>query len=325
MEIAASALTPELADYLENVEWGYKTGVRYRILDRRRMLEHVLPRGELRVVRENREIVGTLFSLHKRVEIAPGLSIPARYETLLSVIPQARGKGRSKALLQATLDEQPRGIQYAYVEEKNAPSAAAFKALGYEPFGRFIATTLNRLRPQRSTRAKLLDPERKDFMQSRLRDFYKDHALTDIPESFLPTHYWILEKNGQPAAGVQIEEERWSITAMPGLEGLLAVHVLPKRIPVLKISHLYCPPGYEQELMELVMHLTHYFGKKLALAYWDPRSPVYERLKQRLRFGFFNPLFETPVWVWARFPGFSPAEVAEFQRRPFVISPLDVS
>ena len=79
------------------------------------------------------------------------------------------------------------------------------------------------------------------------------------------------------------------------------------------------------EFMELVIHLTGCYRKKLALAYLDPRSPVYQRLKGNLRFGLFNPLFETPVNIWARFQGVAETEIAAFKKRPMVVSPLDIS
>ena len=77
--------------------------------------------------------------------------------------------------------------------------------------------------------------------------------------------------------------------------------------------------------MELAVHVIHHYRKKLALAYLDPRSSIYRRLKKNVAFGFLHPLFETPVNLWARFEGFTPADITELKRRPFVISPLDAS
>ena len=77
--------------------------------------------------------------------------------------------------------------------------------------------------------------------------------------------------------------------------------------------------------MELVMHLTYHHRKKVALAYLDKRSPVYQRLKKTQWFGLFNPLFETPVNIWARFKGFEKYEIDAIKKLPFLISPLDIS
>jgi GNAT superfamily N-acetyltransferase len=315
-------LTPELTDHLENVDWGFETGVRYRILERLAMLNTVIPHGEFRLLRDHEHLIGTLFSLHKNVSFGGKSLIKARYETLLSVRPEEHGKGHAKALIRAALSrEETPAIQYAYIEAKNSPSAAAFKAQGYEIFGRFLATTFNRLRPTLSPHVELISTEHVDVLKNRLAELYQDHLLNDFDISFDPAHYWVFLDQGKPVAGVQIEEELWSITSMPGPDGWFAVHILPhlpflnkilnpRKIPVLKLGHLYAPEGCEKEFMELAMHLTRYYRKKLALAYLDPRSSVYKRLKEKIPFGLFNPLFETPVNIWARFQGFTANEIA---------------
>jgi len=330
-------LSPELLEYLEKVDWGFDTGVRYRILDRRPMLEALLPHGEFRLLLKNHRIIGTVFSLHKKIGLGIGLLIDAQYDTLLSVLPQERGQGYAKALIQSSRSdaEKPK-IQYAYVEEQNIPSASAFKSLGYEIAGRFLATTFNRLKPTLSARAALISAADAASIKAALVDMYREHGLNDVDMSFDQDHYWILHENGRPVVGAQIKEERWSITSMPGAAGLFAVHGLPylpllnrilnpRVIPLLKLSHPYVPEGREKELMELTMHVTCVYRKKLALAYLDPRSSVYRRLKENLRFGLFNPLFETPVNIWARFQNIAETEIVAFKKCPVVISPLDIS
>src|SRR5277367_3650648 len=99
----------------------------------------------------------------------------------------------------------------------------------------------------------------------------------------------------------------------------------PEHIPLIKISNLYIADGREKEFMALVSHLTHHYRKILALAYLDPRSPVYQRLKKSRGFGLFNLFFETPVTIWARFQGFEEKDIQALREKPFVISSLDIS
>jgi hypothetical protein len=330
-------LTPELLIHIEKVVWGFEDGVRYQIFQRKAEFEGVLPHGYFLILRKDARLIGTLLCLQKTLALGNGAPLRALYETTLTVLPSEHGRGHAKSLLQeAGTNTERRSIEYAYIEDKNVPSAAAFKAQGYRPIGRFYATIFNRLRPRQSGRARLLPSDQVEQMTTLLAELYRDHAFADFELSLRPKDYWVVMENGRMIAGAQVEEEIWSIVSMPGPDGWFAVNVLPrlpflrqilnpKRIPVLKIGNLYVPEGHEKDLMELVEHLTHTYRKKLALAYLDKKSLIAQRLQKKLRFGLFNSFFETPVNIWARFHGLNQNEVKALQERPFVISPLDIS
>jgi GNAT superfamily N-acetyltransferase len=331
------ALTPELIDHIEKVVWGVEAGVRYRILDRQAELEWVLPHGYILIMRKDARLIGTLLCLQKTVSLGNGSSIRVLYETTLTVLPSEHGKGHAKSLVQeAETNADRRSIEYAYIEEKNIPSAAAFKAQGFQTIGQFHATTFNRLRPKLSGRVRQLPSGQADQMKTLLSELYRDHTFTDFDVSLRPENYWVLMENNHIMAGAQVEEELWSIVSMPGLDGWFAAKVLPRlpllrrilnpaRIPVLKIGNLFVPEGHEKDFMKLVEHLTHHYRKKLALAYLDLKSPVTKRLKRKLNFGLFNLFFETPVNIWARSHGLDQEEMTSLQGRPFHISPIDIS
>lgn len=330
----SETLSPELLTAIEEVVWGFDAGVRYKIFERQAMLERLVPPGHFLLLRKNRSLVGTLFCLPKNVSDGNSEMREALYLSVLSVRPEEGGQGHAKRLIQAAGAESSGVMEYAYIEALNHPSAAAFKAQGYQELGQFHAVIFNRLRPQLSSRVQSLDVQRLGQMKELLSNLYQGHALCDFDESFQSDHYFVVMDQGKILAGIQLEEEFWSIVSMPGPDGWIAVKILPHlpllsailnpvRIPIIKIGNLYVPPGGEEAFMELVEHLTRQYQKKLALAYLDKRSPVYQRLKKSLSFGCFNPLFETPVSIWAR--GLDPKEWNDLQEKPFVISPLDIS
>jgi hypothetical protein len=335
--VQSDILSDEQQEFIEKVVWGFATGVRYQILERRPMLERVLSDGHFLLLQKSGRLTGTLFCLNKSISLGSGMSANAVYESVLSVHPEEGGKGYAKRLLQeAGSSIQGRCIEYAYIETKNIPSAAAFKTQGFQILGQFHAMTFNRLRPQLSSRVSRLLSKDAKTIQDKLLELYKGHAFLDFETSFDSSHYWVLMDKGQIVSGVQVEEERWSIESMPGIEGWFAVSILPhlpllnrvlnpKNIPVLKIGNLFIPEGREQEFMELIAHLTFHYRKKLALAYLDKRSLVTQRLQKTISFGPFNALFETPVNIWARFYGFQESEIVRLRGRPVVISPSDIS
>jgi hypothetical protein len=330
-------LSDNLMALIEQVVWGFDTGVRYRILERRAEFEHVLSLGYFLILSKNSQLVGTLLCLNKKISLGFGGAVNALYETTLTVVPSEHGRGYAKRLVQeAGTNADRRSLEYAYIEEKNLPSAAAFKAQGFQTLGQFHATTFNRLRPKLAEGVRRLPSGQADEMKALLSELYRDHAFTDFDVSLRPENYWIVMENGRIVAGAQVEEELWSIESMPGPDGWFAVKVLPhlpilnqilnpKRIPVIKIGNLYVPEGREKDFMELVEHLTHHYQKKLALAYLDKKSPITMRLKSKLNFGLFNLFFETPVNIWARLHGTDQNEIENLKGRPFHISPLDIS
>jgi RimJ/RimL family protein N-acetyltransferase len=333
----ANRLPLDFIPYIEKVEWGFETGVRYLILNREPMLNSILPLAVFHLLRRNKQLIGTVMSLQKKISLGNGDRVEANYISLLSVLPAEQGHGHAKALVQAADSEgKERKLNYAYIEDKNIPSAAVFKALGYERVGQFLATTFNRFVPKRSRDVARLQPENTEFIKRQLSELYSNHAFLDLDASFHGDPYWVRMENGKIIAGAQVEEEFWSITSMPGPDGWFALKVLPyfpllnkilnpKRLPIIKIANLYVAEGREKEFMELISHLTCQYHKKLALAYLDPRSLIYRRLRKTQWFGLFNSFFETPVNIWARFQGFNKAELAALKDRPFVISPLDIS
>ena len=133
---------------------------------------------------------------------------------------------------------------------------------------------------------------------------------------------------------MQATPQRWAIESLAGLEGRIALQLLP-HLPMmrelfnpsdlrfLKISHFFYAPGQERFFFRLLEGVMYRHRQKLAIAYLDPRSPVNQALRHAGRLGILNPLLETPVKVFADVSGLQPAEITDLASRPLVISPLD--
>ena len=330
-------LSPEIPRLLEKVAWGTE-GARYKLVDIAPTLRH-LPNPTYITLKKENQLVALRLYIEKQAQWNRE-PLHSFYHSFFAVDPNFKGQGYGKMLARATADTLKqklgaRGIIYCHVETDNLQSLRISESMGYQRVGRFHAMSFSRFFPKPSPRLRKLAPAEKSAVLRVLTEQYVDHALTDFPLSLRPESFYILADGDQILAGLQAEPQHWKILSLAGAGGAVAIHALP-RIPL--VRELFNPNCFEflkfgnvffeqdrpeaaYALMEAVLALHN---RKTAMMFWDKGSPVYQQIAGAGRFGVLNALTETPVEILALFKDFKESEIADFGRRPKVISPCDI-
>jgi len=321
---------PEIIEpLLQQTVWG-SGDVLYKVDDMASSLRK-LPSAKYLLLKKDSELVAMHFILPKGNYF---------YSSILIVNPKCQGSGYGKLLKQQSLQfiakqGGPKWMNYAYIEDSNIRSINISKALGVQPAGLFHAMTISRLFPKNSPKVSRLSEAQEPVIRQLLADRYAEHALADFDLSLKADRYWVLLRDNRIVAGVQADPQRWEIKSLAGASGWVAMHTIPY-LPVirglfnprdfrfLKIGNLYFQPGHAREAHELIQAVLARHQLQTSLGYFDKSSPIYEELAAAGRFGLLNALTETPVRIMALFEGFEETEIADFKRRPKVISPSDI-
>ena len=302
------------------------------------MLRH-LPNPVFLTLTDKETLVAVRMILEKDVRCG-GQPLHCFYHSFFSVAPGTAGRGYGKRLAGAMLAHlEPRlngrGLIYSHVEQGNKRSLAVHEALGYQRLGSFKVVTFNRLVPRVFANAEAISRDETSFVLNALSTQYADHAMLDFPHSLDPENYFVWREGSQAVAGLQVSLQRWQICQLAGIGGAMVLKLLP-RIPFLrtvfnpddfrflKVGNVFYQPGRAAAVFRLLESVVAHFHLKTALMFWDPMSPVYTELAGAGSFGLLNALTQTPAEIMGRFYGFTGVEIADFCRRPKVVSPTDI-
>jgi len=330
-------LYPDITSLLEKVVWGTE-GARYKLVDIGPTLAH-LPHPTYITLKLGGHLIGLRLYLEKGAKFG-NQTLHSFYHSYFAIDPAYKGKGFGKKLACSTVNIlrqkiARRGLIYCHVETENLRSLKIAESLGYRNVGRFAAMSFSRFFPKSSPRLRKMTTSEKPVVLRLLADQYRDHALTDFPESLSPESFYVLADENHLLAGLQMEPQHWKILSLAGTDGKIALYVLPhlplmrdlfnpQRFEFLKIGNVFFEQGHPEyafELMEAVLVEHH---RKTLMMFWDKGSPVFQELSKAGPFGVLNALTETPVEVMALFEGMNDQEISDFSSRPKVISPSDL-
>jgi RimJ/RimL family protein N-acetyltransferase len=328
---------PEVTTFLEKIVWGTE-GARYTLTDLEPTLSH-LPDPVYLALRYDDRLVGLRMILEKNAQFE-NQSVHCFYHSMFCVEPSEKGKGLGKRLAQETVHYLgsrlgSKGLIYCHVETDNLNSLRIAESLGYRHVGNFSVMSFSRFFPKPSSRMAPLADGQEAHVLEQLNTQYGSHALRDFPLSLRPESTYVLSDHGRLLAGLQADLQRWKIHSLAGAGGAVALHALP-RIPLLrdlfnpldfrflKIGNVFFEKNHPEAVFELVQAVLAHHHLKTAMMFWDKESPVYQTIARTGRLGLLNALTETPVKIMALFQGFTDNEIADFYRRPKVISPCDI-
>jgi len=333
--------SPDARRLLEETHWG-SGGIHYRVRHYDRALQR-LPNPHYVSMFQGDRLIGHVTFFSKTVTIGHS-PCQAVYLTHLSVAPDCRGRGLAGELVRAVVNQAVSGpptgrplLILAYVEAANTPSLSVFRLNHFQTIGSFEATVFNRIHPRPLEGSRGLRIDERAAVQTRLEDFYSDHALTDFDFSVKTEDIRILpDSTGEWRAAIQAHTEEWEVTRLRGLSGQLVLNGLC-RIPWVK-KHLFNPgasrfvhlsqawfaEGGEKEFLRLLEDTLARKQVPFAVAYWDPRSPFVRRLRAAGSFGLLNTVMRTPVQVMAWSDGLPADTQRQLKNTPLFISPLDI-
>jgi hypothetical protein len=190
-------------------------------------------------------------------------------------------------------------IIFAAIDKTNLRSMNFSSQMGLETVGSFAAFTFSRMRPRRSGRIEDVEVAQQESILDQIRHYYKEYTLFFSDAIFKNKDYYVIREEGRMVAGVQTYQVTWRIVDLGNKLTNLAAGVLSwipglrtrlnkDKISFLAFDALYCEPGKERvlyELMEGVLERKgHYFGMMMM----DIESDLYAIFRDHKKLGILH-------------------------------------
>ena len=202
-----------------------------------------------------------------------------------------------------TSADQP-AIIFAIIDQTNLRSMNFSAQMGLETVGSLAAFTFSRLRPRRSDRIESVEEKQQSDILKQIREYYRDYTLFYSDSIFKNNDYYIIREEGRMVAGLQIYQVTWKIVDFGNkltnrAAGLFTrIPRLKKRIKKDEISFLafdaiYCEPGREKALYELMEGVLERSDHTLAMMMMDLGSDLYSIFRDRKKLGVLHKILGT--------------------------------
>ncbi len=183
-------------------------------------------------------------------------------------------------------DAENPSIIYALIDQKNLRSMNFSAQMGMETIGEVANFSFSRLSPKPSARLELLPDSEKESMEQILQDFYSGYNLFFSNTLFKDQGYYVIRDSGRVVAGIQEYPITWRIvdfgsalanklvrmgTKIPWVKR----RVDPDEARMLAFDGIYCEPGYEDALYELMEGVLAQKQRYLAMLMMDQKSDLY--------------------------------------------------
>ena len=280
-------------------------------------------RAPIRVVPTRRKTKEDLQDEHKRSTVLGRFIQP-----IFADPAQLRGR--------ETREDQP-AIIFAIIDRTNLRSMNFSAQMGLETVGTLAAFSFSRLRPRRSSRIEAVREQEQPVILEQIKDFYKEYTLFYPDALFKNNDYYVIKEEGRMVAGVQIYRVTWKIVdlgnrlanrmarllgRMPGFKKLIRNN----EINFLAFDALYCKPGSEKMLYELMEGVLERTGYNIAMVMMDLESELYALFKKYKRLGVLHKLFGTShADIRIRFLHMPESVKQQFFDRPTYIPTYDNS
>jgi len=195
-------------------------------------------------------------------------------------------------------------IIYAMIEQKNLRSMNFSAQMGLETVGEMASFSFSRLSPKKSKRVERLPATEQEEMLSILKEFYKEYTLFFTDPIFKNNDYYVIRDKGRVVAGIQIYPVTWKIVDSGSKTANWLIRVLvhlpwvrkritPEQLDLLAFDGIFCEPGYEQALYELMEGVLALSGRSLAMVMADTSSKLYSIFEKEKKLGLLHKIFGT--------------------------------
>lgn len=193
-------------------------------------------------------------------------------------------------------DEDKPSIIYALIEQKNLRSMNFSSQMGLETVGQVASFSFSRLRPKPSSRLESLSQSEHASMELLLQDYYKDHNLFYSNSLFKDNGYFVIRDSDRIVAGIQVYPITWHIVDFGSSVANTLVRmgtkipwvkrrVDPDEAKMLAFDGIYCEPGYEESLYELMEGVLAKRERYLGMLMMDQESHVYRIFQEKGQLG----------------------------------------
>lgn len=195
-------------------------------------------------------------------------------------------------------------IIYAIIEQKNLRSMNFSSQMGLETVGEMASFSFSRVSPKKSKRVEQLPENERGEMLTRLKEYYRDYTLFFTDPIFKNNDYYVIRDNGRVVAGIQIYPVTWSIvdlgskTANRMIRLMVKIpwvrkRITPDRLDLLAFDGIYCEPGYESDLYELMEGILANSDRYMAMVMADKSSDLYAIFEKQKKLGILHKIFGT--------------------------------
>lgn len=357
-----TAPTQELIDHVHSTTLGQPGGFRYQHVD---LVDRLNAPGEnyFMFLRKNGKMMGSVgfVGRHTQTGGQEHDSWMIRYFSIkapMRAVPKKRkGKADLKdenkrttvlgrfiqpifahpSQLRGEEDANKPSIVYALIEKKNLRSMNFSSQMGLETIGEVASFSFSRLTPKPSPRMELLPDLEKEVMEVLLQDFYSDYNLFYSSSLFKDEGYFVIRDSGRIVAGIQEYPVTWRIMDFGSKFANAVVRmgtkipwvrkrVDPDEVRMLAFDGIYCEPGYEESLYELMEGVLAKRQRYLAMLMMDQKSSLYKIFSEIGKLGPLHKVlgsFEADIRV--RFINISDPVRKIFLERPTYIPSYDNS
>lgn len=299
----SESTSEQLFDLLDGTILG-TNGAKYRHLDTRDKMAQCDRLLHLSLVRKER-LLGSISFCRRE----PDWYI--RYFAFASVM-QGKGTIRSdrSGLLKSELqrffndvleDESGKVVQsfYAYIDPKNTRSLWMSENFGFCTVGKISTQTFSRVYPRRSQNLQICEDW--DDVKAEVESNYNTFAFYTAVQSEKGPFYVIRNEKGEIIAGCRFYTAHWQIERLPGRFGSLLTNLIPWIPGIRRIlqpaHHAFIVPeavfvkDNEPKLLEALFEgMLAAEGRNLLLWWTDERNPIYQHVKEKVRWGLSHRL-----------------------------------
>jgi hypothetical protein len=176
--------------------------------------------------------------------------------------------------------------------------------MGLETVGEMASFSFSRLQPRKSVRVEQLKENEQDQMLELLKTYYKEYTLVFTDPLFKNNDYYVIRDQDRVVAGLQIYPVTWRIVdfgskTANALVGMgckipwVGRRISPEKLDLLAFDGIYCEPGYEASLYELMEGVLALSGRYLAMIMADTSSELYGIFEKQEKLGLVHKVIGT--------------------------------
>jgi RimJ/RimL family protein N-acetyltransferase len=328
----------EVVQFLDSVSWGNEGAV----YEHEKTEEHIrqLHQPTLLTVQQGDEVLATAIFCHTPVWVGTE-QINSFYIRYFAASPKIKGKGIVKYYGQKVMElirqgEHEKTVFFASVEKGNKPSFKAVQNSGYQPIGIMKTMGMSRFFPRVSPNVfHAKSSEEQKLIIQLLKNQYRDYALVHFNYLFLNGNYFYIKDKGEIVASCQYHRAHWVVHHMKGWSGKFIMNVVPhvpllngvfnpRKFEFLGFEGIYCKPGFEHRLFELLESLLAQEGIKAAMFWLSENCPLRQRIEKHGNLGLLHSfVHDSDVHIMASFHGFGEPEQNELRKMPLYACSYD--
>lgn len=201
-------------------------------------------------------------------------------------------------------DSSQPSIIFAVVDQTNIRSMNFSAQMGMETVGEMAGFSFSRLRPKKSDRVKrILETDKKQVL-TLLEEYYSSYSLFFTEPVFKSNDYYVIKEDGRVVAGVQFYPVHWKIEDFGGKLANLAMRWLskipwikkrisPEDLSFLAFDAIFCEPGYENSLYELMEGVLELTGTYIGMMMMDEGSHLFKIFQKKQKLGVMHKFIGT--------------------------------